>query len=158
MFTLNPAVGSASDRRNASATKTGGMANAGFLGRARSAALALVALVATGAAAQEVTLVAYRDTNLAQFGVPNFEAMEPIGTKRFDKVASIPGEETLQQAYRVGQGFVATYSIRGRIYAVAYDTDGERPVDYLFQDNEGSGNFVPISTTAESVPPDWVSQ
>lgn len=119
------------------------------------AGLAGIVATALPADAQDVSNVAYRDTNLAAYGVPNFEGMTPFNTKYLDQTDLIPGKETRRDAYRIGPGFISTYSIDEKMYAVSLDLDGKRPLDYAFTDKNGNGDFSRVPINSKFYVPSW---
>ena len=122
------------------------------------AAAGLAALIgaASFSMAQEPQRIAYRDTNLAQYGVPNFEGMTPFRTDYIDRTDRVPGAETRIDAYRTGSGFVATYTANERLFALGLDVDGKRPLDFSYVDFSGNGEFVSQPVGEQFATPDWV--
>ncbi len=128
--------------------------------RGISAVAGLAALVgsAYSVMAQDVQPIAYKDTNLEEHGVPNFEGMKPYRTKFLDKTSDIPGQETRIDAYRVGSGFVAAYSVDGKRYSIGYDLDGKKPLDGMLLDSYGSGEFKQIPIGQKFAAPSWITK
>lgn len=128
--------------------------------RGISSLAGLAALVGAtySALAQDAQPIAYKDTNLATYGVPNFEGQTPYRTKFLDLSGKIPGKETRIDAFRDGKGFVATYSVNETVYAILIDKDGKRPVDQMYVDQTGSGKFEPYSIKAKFSTPNWVAK
>ncbi len=127
-----------------------------YASRGLAAVAGLAAITGVNSAlGQEAQPIAYKDTNLSSYGVPNFEGITPYKTKFLDRTDAVPGNETRRDAFKVGYGFVATMSIDDKVYEVGYDRDGKRPLDFAFRDENGSGYFERVSTTASSKPPKW---
>ena len=126
--------------------------------RGISVVAGLAALVGAtySAMAQDVQPIAYENTNLAQYGVPNMDGMKPIATKWLDKTDHIPGNETRFDIFKLEDGLLGIYSIKGKQYSVAYDPDGKPPVDYGFIDKNGDGNYERMSGSKLFSAPDWV--
>lgn len=128
--------------------------------RGISAVAGIAALVGASysAIAQEARPIAYTDTNLAQYGVPNFDGQKPLQTKWLDLSLDIPGAESRFDVFKAGEGLVATYTIDEKLYGVLFDKDGKKPLDSMYMDMNGSGNFEPYSPRELFTAPSWVTR
>lgn len=138
----------------------------GIMGTLRNHALSGLAAIALGAtvvmgvkdasAQEQVASLDIQGTNLASYGVPDLGGLTPFRTRTLNKTDAIPGEETTLEFYNTGGSVVAVYTARGRPYAVAMDSDNQRPLDLMLIDFVGSGMYTPIPSDQDFSAPDWV--
>ena len=129
---------------------------AGLLGSVLAVGAGSLEGRAQQALGQDVARIAYQQTNLSSYGVPDVAGLKPYFTRLLDKTDKIPGKETRQDMYQVGVGVVGTYSIGNRVYALVFDPDGRPPLEYAFDDKNGDGVFEPANPKEPVVVPEWI--
>lgn len=103
-----------------------------------------------------VKMVAFSDTNLSEFGVPNFEGAEPYKSILIDKLDQVEGNETRKDYYKIDGIMVNVYTIGEDLFFVSLDNDWRFPLDLALIDRSGTHEFVEFSTRQRSEVPAWL--
>ncbi len=120
------------------------------------AGLAAIVGATYSVAAQEPQPIAYKNTNLAQYGVPSVDGIRPASTRYRDLTDRLPGKETRVDLYRLPNALIVTFSVSGVPFQVGYDRDFKPPTDVAYRDEIGNGVFSKYDPDAPVKVPNWL--